>query len=303
MSNSLYGVTAYQQTDRTLKNTRSASKADATKKNTSVKSSDPKEEKETIQTKQWRPIDTKSALVPSLQEGLGMTIGDVELSDSAKEYYEKLKAKFGNMEFIAVSKDMKSQVQANVAAYGNAKKQVVLIDDAKLEQMAADESYRKKYEGLIAMSQTQLQNVKASLTISGANIKNFGMSVGSDGKTDFFATLETSYDDQAKRIEKQKAKKQAQKAKEKKQAKKKAEETRFEKKKEARIKETERFEKNKKAEDAVTKASENKRYMELHSDSLELLSDQVARYAYENSARNILTDTERTLGQKFDFRG
>ena len=40
---------------------------------------------------------------------------------------------------------------------------VVLIDDAKLEQMANDESFRKKYEGIIAMSQAQMASARNSL--------------------------------------------------------------------------------------------------------------------------------------------
>ena len=92
-----------------------------------------------VETKSWSPIDTKSSLVPSMTD-YGMTIGNVELSDKAKDYLDKLKAKYHNMEFITVSKDMKAQVQQNAAAYGNANKMVVLIDEEKLERMATDEA-------------------------------------------------------------------------------------------------------------------------------------------------------------------
>ena len=58
---------------------------------------------------------------------------------------------------------MKAQVQQNAAAYGNANKMVVLIDEEKLERMATDESFRKKYEGIIASSQSLVRKILSSL--------------------------------------------------------------------------------------------------------------------------------------------
>ena len=300
----LYGVSAYQQTNQTRN--QSTKKKEEVFKNQSASNSSgeaiSKADKE-IKKTTWSPISTGSPLVPSYKDGVGMSIGDVQLSDKAKEYYSKLKAKFGNMEFIAVSQDMKSQVQANVAAYGNANKQVVLIDDAKLEQMANDESYRKKYEGIIAMSQSQLANAKNSLASSGASIKNFGMSVNSDGSTSFFATLEKSTKDQAKRIEKKQAEKKAAKAKEKKQVEKKAKEERIEKSREEQRAKQEELKNHTDKDDDVISESENKEYIEMKADSIEDLVSQVSKYAYDNSAKSVMTEEEKTVGQNFDFRG
>ncbi|MCR5641227.1 MAG: DUF6033 family protein, partial [Lachnospiraceae bacterium] len=137
------GVSAYQQTNqyqKTDKGTKPASKSKSRDK---------------VDVREWTPLDVKSSLIPTKTE-YGMTIGDVKLSDQAKEYYETLKEKYHNLEFIAVSKDVKGQVQQNAAAYGNAGKMVVLIDEEKLERMATDEAYRKKYEGIIASSQAKL---------------------------------------------------------------------------------------------------------------------------------------------------
>ena len=170
----LYGVSAYQQTSQaysksTVNNdtkTQSTAKSDQT---AATKGSQAK-----VETKGWSPIDTKSSLVPTKTE-IGMTIGDVQLSDKAKDYLGKLQSKFHGMEFITVSKDMKAQVQQNAAAYGNANKMVVLIDEEKLERMATDESFRKKYEGIIASSQSKMMQAKMGLSSSGSNVKNFGM--------------------------------------------------------------------------------------------------------------------------------
>ena len=218
-----------------------------------------------MKTTTFNPADTTGSLVPTTKNGYGTVIGNVELSDKAKDYYNKLKAKFGNMDFILVSKDMKSQVQANAAAYGNASKQVVLIDDEKIEKMATDESFRRKYEGIIAMSQAKLQEAKNSLTSSGASVNNFGMSVDANGKATFFATVE----------------KAAKKAAEKKADEKRAEESKNEE----------------------TTIADEKEYVQITAGSMEELINKVSSYAYDNSERNVLTESEKNVGQKFDFRG
>lgn len=290
----LYGVSAYQQTNGTWNNKTSGTKADKTKETN--KSGQVSEKTDHVKVSEWKPIDSKSSLVPTVKNGYGNVIGDVELSDTAKDYYDKLKAKFHNMDFILVSKDMKSQVAANAAAYGNSSKQVVLIDDEKLEKMATDESFRKKYEGIIAMSQLKLQEAKNSLASSGASVKNFGMSVGADGKTSFFATLEIS-NNNAKVLEKKQAEKKAAKAKEKKRAEKKAKEEQLEKIREER-KASEKAE-----EEALNDPMDDKEYVEIKADSMDELISKVSRYAYDNSSRTVLTESEKQVGQRFDFRG
>ena len=288
----LYGVSAYQQTNGAWNNKSSEMKnekqADATKSKSVSKNSD------AVKTTAWKPVDTKSSLVPTVKSGYGAVIGDVELSDAAKDYYDKLKAKFHNMDFILVSKDMKSQVAANAAAYGNASKQVVLIDDEKLEKMATDESFRKKYEGIIAMSQLKLQEAKNSLASSGASVKNFGMSVGTDGKTSFFATLEIS-NNNAKVLEKKQAEKKAAKAKEKKQAEKKAKEEQFEKIRE------EKKTSEKAAEDAPNEVVDDREYVEIKAYSMNELISKVSRYVYDYSTNNVLTEGEKQVGQSVDY--
>jgi hypothetical protein len=299
----LYGVSAYQQTSQTWsqaakKNDEVSGKQAVSKASGEAASKSDTEVKQTT----WSPIDTASSLVPSNIDGVGMAIGDVQLSDKAKEYYSKLKAKFGNMQFIAVSQDMKSQVQANAASYGNASKLVVLIDDAKLEQLANDESLQKKYEGIIAMAQSQLATAKNSLASSGASVKNFGMSVNSDGSTSFFATLEKSSEAQTKRLQKKQAEKKAAKAKEKKQAEKEAKEEKLEKTREEKPEKQKEIKEGKEQKDQIDE-SEDKEYIEIKADSMDELISKVSEYAYENSSKSVMTEEEKLLGQNFDFKG
>lgn len=121
---------------------------------------------------------------------MGKTIGDPKLSKEAQKYYEKLKKKYGNYDFILVSKDQKANAQANAAKYANNIKTVVLIDEEKIERMAMDESYRKKYEGILSGATAQLQQLKSSVEKSGADVKEYGMQVNDGGTTSFLQCSE-----------------------------------------------------------------------------------------------------------------
>lgn len=291
----LYGISAYQQTSQaysksTVNNdtkTQSTAKSDQT---AATKGSQAK-----VETKGWSPIDTKSSLVPTKTE-YGTTIGDVQLSDKAKDYLGKLKSKFNNMEFITVSKDMKAQVQQNAASYGNANKMVVLIDEEKLERMATDENFRKKYEGIIATSQAKMMQAKMGLTSSGASVKNFGMSVDSNGKENFFATVNKTSDLQKKRTDKKAAEKKAAKLQEKKKAEKKAQEERIQK---ARDKKAERADTDKEE----TEIADDEEYVTFEADSLDDLLSKVQTYSYNNASGKVMTESEKMVGTKIDFRG
>ena len=90
----------------------------------------------------------------------GKTIGQPKLSDKAAKYYEELKKKFSNMDFILVSADQKEAAKAQAGSYANPVKTVVLIDDEKLEKMAEDETFRAQYEGIIRSASSQLNQLK-----------------------------------------------------------------------------------------------------------------------------------------------
>ncbi len=289
------GVSTYQQSSQGVYNEKSvASKTSNTGKTDQAGSANASQATKT-NTKPWSPIDTKSSLVPKMTE-FGATIGDVQLSDKAKDYLGKLQSKFHNMEFITVSKDMKAQVQQNAAAYGNANKMVVLIDEEKLERMATDENFRKKYEGIIASSQAKMLQAKMGLTSSGANVKNFGMSVDSDGKENFFATVTKSSDLQKKRIEKKAAEKKAQKHQDKKKAEKKAQEERIQK---ARDKKAEKADQDK--ENAEIQNDEE--YVTFEAESMDELLSNVQAYSYNNASGKVMTESEKMVGTRIDFRG
>ena len=119
----------------------------------------------------------------------GKTIGKAQLSETGAKYYEELKKKYSNMDFVLVSKDMKDYAKQNASSFGNANKMVVLIDEEKIERMATDENFRAKYEGLISRAQSQMPQLK-SIAEQQGNVKSIGMQVNDNGTASFFAVMQ-----------------------------------------------------------------------------------------------------------------
>jgi hypothetical protein len=308
MASNFYGIASYQQTttfQKTFKQDKSSPIDSVVDKASTAKTNQTatKAEVNKVETTPWKPIDTSSSLVPTNTDDYGMAIGNVKLSDAAKDYYKELKGKFANSNFILVSNDMKSQVQQNASAYGNANGMVILIDEEKLERMATDESYRKKYEGIIKMSETLMQQAKNSLSSTGASVKNFGMSVDSNGNTSFFATLEKASDNQTKLMEKKaKAKKEA-KLKEKKATEKREKEERLEKAKKKSKAQKEEMTDRLNSDEEDIPVNDDKEYVDINASSIDDLLSKVSDYAISSSLDNVMTASEKAVGQHFDFKG
>lgn len=215
----------------------------------------------------------------------GKTVGQPKLSEKARKYYEELKSKYQNMDFILVSNDMKETAKANVASYTNSQKMVVLIDEEKIERMAEDEEYRKKYEGIIEYAQNKLPELQTAMGNS-SNVKGFGIQVNDNGAASFFAVMDKSFQEQADRIEKQRAEKKAEKKEEKKAA-----EKRAEKKEREEALEEKRLSRKQGQETVIS------------ANSIEELLAKVEDYNYRYLADNVKTDAEKFLGTTIDFKG
>lgn len=212
----------------------------------------------------------------------GRTIGQPELSEKAQKYYDELKKKFSNMDFILVSNDMKAIAKAQAGRYANPNKLVVLIDEEKIEKMAEDEKFRNQYENVIRSAGVKLPQLKKSLGSNASSVKSFGMQVNDGGNASFFAVVDKALAAQKVRIKKN-AEKKAQEKKEtaKKEAKKTAEEKRDQKRAE-------------KMEDADT--------VTVTASSMEELIKKINDVVYEGMSDSMLTDSERMVGQYFDSR-
>lgn len=220
----------------------------------------------------------------------GRTIGQPELSEKAAKYYEQLKKKYGNYDFILVSRDQKENAKANAAKYANGYKTVVLIDEDKIEQMATDEKFRKQYEGILSGAAAQIQQLKTSLQSSGANVKGFGMQVNDGGTLSFFAVLKKSSAEQKARIEKKGEQKRAEKKATEKKAAKKEKEERLKDKKSDKVADSKE---EAGTEDTVT----------ISAGSIEELLSKIETYNFNTRSDSVQTASERQVGQNFDFRG
>lgn len=217
----------------------------------------------------------------------GRTIGQPQLSEKAEKYYQQLKSKFSDMDFVLVSEDQKATAQAQAASYANPNRTIVLINEDKLERMAEDEAYRNKYEGIIRNSSSQLAQLQSRLSSSVSGLVSFGIQVDDGGNASFFAVVDKSLAAQKERIEK---------AAEKKSAAKKAE-ARKDAKKKAEKREKERTEEKRRGEAARTETQT------VWGSSIDDLLRKLENLTYAEWSDQVMTDAERQVGQHFDFRG
>lgn len=216
----------------------------------------------------------------------GRTVGNPQVSEKAAKYYEQLKAKFSDKEFVLVSSDMKEQAKAHAASFANPNKMVVLIDDEKLERMAEDENYRKQYESIIANAGNKMSQLQSSVSQTGAKVKGYGMQINDNGTASYFAVIDKSLSDQKSRIEKKaEEKKEAKKADEKKARKEQQQERLEERMKERRAEKTQ-------DSDTVT----------ITANSIEELIQKIEDEMYLGRSDRVQTEQERQVGQNFDIR-
>ena len=215
----------------------------------------------------------------------GKTIGKPQLSEKAAKYYEELKKKFSNMDFILVSADQKAAAKAQAGSFANAYKTVVLIDEDKIEKMAEDEAYRAQYEGIIRKGASGLKQLKKTFD-SNQNVKGYGMQINDNGAASFFAVVDKSMAAQRAAQRERIEKKAAQKKED---AKKDAKKTEKEKREEA-LEERRRTRKAQEDEEIVW------------ASSIEELQDKVDQAVYSSWSDLVRTDEERQWGRFIDFK-
>ena len=232
----------------------------------------------------------------------GNIVGQPKLSEQGMEYYEKLKEKYKGMEFVLVSKDKKDMARAHADRFANPAQMVVLIDEEKIEQMAADPEYRKYYESLIAKAQKNLPKL-SKIVKAFPNVKGFGMDMTEKGTVSFFVVMHKTSDSQTKRIEDKKEEKRLQQKKAQKKAEKEAVEERLEKnRRENKEAIEEHLEKINVERKEATKIQEDKEVV-LRADSLEELQRLMEEYNFANRANFVQSEAEKYLGTVIDFKG
>lgn len=213
----------------------------------------------------------------------GRTLGNPELSEKAQKYYEELKKKYSNMDFVLVSKDMKGVAKAQAGSYANPHRMVVLIDEEKVERMASDENYRKQYEGIISSAAVKLPQMQKKLS-GKSGVKAFGMQINDGGNASFFAVVDKSLAAQRERIKKGAVKK-------------------AEERKQAAKKEAKRTAEEKRAEARAKKAEEDKDSVTVTASSMDELLRKIDDTIYEAMSDSVQTESEKMIGQHINFWG
>lgn len=196
------------------------------------------------------------------------SIGNPKLTDAASKYYEELKAKYGDMEFVLVADDQMETAKTQASNITSDKSMIVLISESELEEMTINEETRTQNEKLIEDAKSQMPEMLEKLKESGTEVKSFGIEI-KDGTVSFFAVLDKAAAAQKERIEE------------------KQEEKRAEKKEDA----AEKTKQPNHKEDLVT----------VTAGSVEELIKKLQSVAYEAMADNVQTPQEKMVGQSFDF--
>lgn len=229
--------------------------------------------------------DTSTKKTSNTNTSYGNTVGEPELSDKAAKYYEQLKKKYSDMDFVLVSNDSIDGAEQQAAKYANPNRTMVLIDADKIEKMAEDEDYRKKYEDIIGNANTQLDQMKQTLGSMVGNVKTYGIKIDDGGNASFFAVVDKSLSTQKERI----AKKSAEKAQQKK-----ADAAKAAKKKE----ETKRKEKTQSKDET----SETDDVETIEASSIEDLIKKLQDRTMASMSDQTRTQQEMQLGTQVDFR-
>lgn len=200
------------------------------------------------------------------------TIGNPQLSDTASSYYEELKAKYDDVEFVLVDDEQTGNAQEYASNVRTDKSLIVYVSESELEAMATDEATRTRNEGLITDAKTQLPDLAKQLEESGVKVKTFGMELSSDGTVSYFAVLDKANEAQKERIEKGREEKQAEAAKNEKKA--------------------EKAEQTKRSEKTTT----------VTASSMDELIKKLQDTLYEAKADTVMTEQEKMVGQHFDLK-
>ncbi|MDE6725568.1 MAG: hypothetical protein K2J79_08175, partial [Ruminiclostridium sp.] len=111
------------------------------------------------------------------------------LSEGAKAVLRELIEKYEGYDFI-VGKWETDEEASRVLSYGMGRDGNVLINPDLLEEMAADESVKAKYMGIIDEAASNLDKAEKSLSEDGRSVvEKLGLTIGADGSVSYFAKL------------------------------------------------------------------------------------------------------------------
>jgi hypothetical protein len=127
---------------------------------------------------------------------------DTKLGEAEYDYLEKLKEKYGNVDFVIA--DFEDGEDTSKYAVGSDKEYTCIITPALLKKMAADEETAAKYEKVIEGAGADLDSLKEQISALDTDeseedpvnlkeqVQNYGFSVDDTGKVNYFALLRDS---------------------------------------------------------------------------------------------------------------
>lgn len=124
----------------------------------------------------------------SLRGGMAVSSSkNSQLSKTAQSYLERLKKKYGNMDFIIA--DYETDEEADALLSSGKGEYNVLITPDLLEKMAADESVAAEYEGVIESSVNDINFARSELGEDADMVDRFGITLNADGTISITARL------------------------------------------------------------------------------------------------------------------
>lgn len=224
---------------------------------------------------------TEAAVGQKEVKGAG-TYGSPKLSQKALDYYNSLKEKYGNMNFVLVASDKKQEAEAMKGSFASSGRLTVLIDTDKIERMAEDETYRDQIETTIRNAASGVSRLAEQLGNHSSSVTAYGITIDKSGNASYFAVIDKSLASQRERIEKKAEEKRTAKKAESKEAARKEAEERLEEKKASGADDT----------DKVT----------ITANSIDELLKKLRDYEMDIRADHVRTESEKSIGQSVDYR-
>lgn len=172
----------------------------------------------TVDKKEKQQADRSAGAEKTQSAGYVDKSKEQVLSRQAQDVLEKLRDKYGDMDFMVA--DFKNAEEARAALSKGTKEFSVLFSSEELEKMASDEKYLKQkmqgIDGAVRMSEEINQKYGFERAFgkeetADIEITKIGIAFHDDGTTSFFAELEKSSAKQRERIEEAREEKRAEK--------------------------------------------------------------------------------------------
>lgn len=138
----------------------------------------------------------------SKTDSISGTSQKVELSDKAKEYLQKLREKYTNMD-IMVGDNLSNEEANRYLSQGKGEYNV-MIDVETLEKMANDESVSAEYEGILDNAGNTFNTIKEELGEDAKYVKSIGISIDNKGNTSYFSIIDQSLQKRPENMKKDK---------------------------------------------------------------------------------------------------